>query len=426
MAFSSTCTVLRTEPREQWQSAEFRSLQTSLAAAAARAYEGARAWIERERLEGLICFNGRFEANRAVVEAAADAGIPFLTVERTWFGDGLQFAINENCLDLKQLDRLNARYRDVPLSAQQAARVARHLAARFLRRNVTEWRAYNRQAQSRPWPAAGRGAGLRVLVVPGSRNEVDGHPHWVYGWEQLTDGLDAVLAGLDVDPDCAVLRCHPNWGERIGRRTGEASERYYSAWAKRRGVHVIDSRDRASTLDLIGQADVVIVTGGSAAFEAGALGKPVISLTPSTYQTAGICVSVLSSRDLDKLKGVFTDTSRERIRRTLRYGYTHIYRFSQYVDYVRALTTTRYSYYEGADAGRLTRMLTTCEIEADDPTTASDVSGEDAVVAQVEAKRWDDLLRLAEVPTGREMAIRRRPALRWIDKLRERFPLGDR
>ncbi len=425
-AFSSTCTVLRTEPREQWQAAEFRDLQVSLAAAAARAYAGARAWIERERLDGLICFNGRFEANRAVIEAAADAGIPYLTVERTWFGDGLQFAINDNCLDLRQLDRLNARFRDVPLSARQAARAAHHLAARFLRRNVKEWRAYNRQAQPQPWPAAGRGEGLRVLIVPSSRNEVDGHPHWTYGWAQLTDGLDAVLETLGADPRRAVLRCHPNWGEHIGRRTGELSERYYTEWANRRGVHVIGSRDRASTFDLIAQADLVIVTGGSAAFEAGALGKPVVSLTPSAYQTAGICAPVLSPDDLARLTAAFDAVPRERIRRALRYGYTHIYRFSQYVDYVRAVTTTRYCYFNGADAARLARMLASGAVEPDDPATASDTAGEDAVVAQVEAQDWDGLLAPQAPAAGREIAVRRRAALRWIDALRERFPQGDR
>jgi hypothetical protein len=425
-AFSSTCTVLRTEPREQWQSAEFQTLQQSFAAAAARAYQGARAWIERERLDAVICFNGRFEANRAVIEAAADTGIPFLTVERTWFGDGLQFAVNDNCLDLSQLDRLNGRYRDLPLSERQARRVARHLAARFLRRNEKEWRAYNRDAQSAKWPASGRGSGPRVLIVPSSRNEVDGHPHWAFGWRQLTDGLDAVLAALGADAGNAVLRCHPNWGERIGLRTGELSERYYGEWARRRGVHLIGSRDRASTFDLIAQADVVVVTGGSAAFEAAALGKPVVSLTPSTYRNAGIAVTVLSAADLEGLARRIELPARERIRGALRYGYTHIYRFSQYVDFVKAITTTRYRYFDGADPMRIDRMLRSGEVEPDDPTSAGDTSGEDSVVAGVEAGEWEGLLQYDEAPRGREMGVHRHAVLRWIDALRERFPKGDR
>ncbi|GAB4468398.1 MAG: hypothetical protein OHK0044_09780 [Burkholderiaceae bacterium] len=425
-AFSSTCTVLRTEPREQWQWPEFRALQQSFAGAAARAYEGARAWIERERLDALVCFNGRFEANRAVIEAAHDADIPFLTVERTWFGDGLQFAVNDNCLDLKQLDRLNTRYRDIPLTEHQARRVARHLAARFLRRNDKEWRAYNVRAEPTGWPVTGRGEGPRVLIVPSSRNEVDGHRDWDFGWPQLTDGAEAVLEALGARAGDAVLRCHPNWGERIGLRTGEHSERYWREWAARRGAHCIASRERASTFDLIAQADVVIVTGGSAAFEASALGKPVVSLTPSTYRAAGIALTASSPADLGGLAPQLAVAPRERIRRALRYGYTHIYRFSQYVDYVRAVTTTRYRYFEGADPTRIERMLASGEIEADDPSTADGTAGEDAVVALVEARDWESLSSQEDLSGGREVAVRRRPALRWIDGLRELFPKGDR
>jgi hypothetical protein len=110
----------------------------------------------------------------------------------------------------------------------------------------------------------------------------------------------------------------------------------------------------------------------------------------------------------------------------LRYGYTHVYRFSQFVEHVRAVTTTRYRYYEGADAARLARMLDSGEVEPDDPATATDATGEDAVVAQVQAREWERLLVADEPLPARETAVRRRPALRWIDALRERFPLGDR
>lgn len=48
-----------------------------------RPINAARAWIAREGLEGVICFNGRMEATRAICEAARDAGVPFVSVERT-------------------------------------------------------------------------------------------------------------------------------------------------------------------------------------------------------------------------------------------------------------------------------------------------------------------------------------------------------
>ena len=424
-ADSSTCTVLRTESAEDRCTAEFIGLRERLAAGAQRAFDSARRWIAAQRLDAVACFNGRMDATRALCEAARASGIPFLTVERTWFGDGLQFAVNDNVLDLSQLDRLNAEYRDAPLTQAQARRIAHHLAARLLRRNDKEWRAYNRNAQAAAWPAAA-GSGPRVLIAPGSRNEVEGHPHWAHGWTQLADGLDAVLDAVGAAAGSAVLRCHPNWAERIGRRTGAPSERYYGEWARRRGAHLIGSAATASTFDLIAQADLVIVTGGTAAFEASCLGKPVISLTPSTYRTAAIAAHVTSPAELPLARAALAPDA-QRVRRGLRYGYTHTYRFSQYVDFVRAVTTTRYRYFDGADPRRLERMLRTGRVEADDPTLAAGVAGEDEVLALVEARQWQQLIDLPQPARERTaMRIGRRAGLRWIDSLRERFPTGDR
>jgi hypothetical protein len=424
-AESSAYTVLRIETRAETHSDEFVQLRDRLALGAWRAYTATGRWIESERLDAIVCFNGRMDATRGVCEAAAATSIPYLTVERTWFGDGLQFAINNNALDLSQLDRLNAEYRDAALSRSQARRVARHLAARLLGRNINEWRAYNRSATTASWPAAG-GDGPRVLILPGSRNEVEGHPHWRIGWAELTDGIDAVLTAIGAQAADAVLRCHPNWGEPIGRRTGASSERYYSNWARRRGVHVIASRDKASTFDLMRQADIVLVTGGSAAFEASCLGKPVISLTPSTYRTAGIAITVTSNDELEALKGPLP-AGEQQIRRGLRYAYTHIYRFSQYVEYVQALTTTRYRYFSGADPVRIERMIATGLIEPDDPRVAADADGENEVVAQVAGRDWSNLIDAGEPPAQRtESCVRRRRALRWIDFVRELLPKGDR
>ena len=425
-ADSSACTVLRTEAAEDRQAPEFIALREQLAAGAQRAFDSARRWIAAHRLDALICFNGRMDATRALCEAARTSGIPFLTVERTWFGDGLQFAVNDNVLDLSQLDRLNSTYRDSPLTAAQARRIGHHLAARLLSRNDREWRAYNRNAAPVAWPAA-TSSGPRVLIAPGSRNEVEGHPHWAHGWPQLADGLDAVMEAVGAVPRSnAVLRCHPNWGERIGRRTGERSERYYGAWAQRRRVHLIGSAETASTSDLISQADLVIVTGGTAAFEAACLGKPVISLTPSTYRTAGIAVHVTRPAELPLARTALA-ADQHRARRAMRYGYTHTYRFSQYVDFVRAETTTRYRYYDGADPSRIGRMLESGLIEPDDATVTTELSGEDEVLTRVAARDWVGLITEGAADRAAvEIAIRRRPALRWLDSLRERLPIGDR
>jgi hypothetical protein len=327
-------------------------------------------------------------------------------------------------LDLSQLDRMNAEYRDRPLTGAQAQRIASHLASRFLRRNDKEWRAYNRTAQALKWPASGRGP--RVLAVPSSRNEVEGHRHWAHGWDDLTAGLDAVFDAVGAFPQAAVLRCHPNWGERIGRRTGALSERHYADWARRRGEYLIGSSEAASTHDLMAQADLVIVTGGSAAFEASCLGKPVISLTPSAYRTASIATHVTSSAELP-LASSAMDSDPHRVRRGLRYGYTHSFRFSQYVDFVRAVSTTRYRYFDGADPAKIELMLRAGAVPADDAMVEPDAAAEDEVLALLAQRDWARLIDFVPpVAERRELRVARRLGLGWIDDLRQRLPIGDR
>lgn len=423
MVESSALTLVRTETRAEIERRDVQEAIAALAPAAARAYASTRAWIERRNLQAIVVFNGRMDATRAMTEAAADLGVPFVTMERTWFSDGLQLTPNANCLDLRHLKRLNQDFSDKPLTERQARRAARYLASRQLRRNTNEWRAYNKKVIPLRWPASG--AGARVLILPGSRNEVEGHPDWEHGWSDFGQALDAVFEKLALDVGSAVIRCHPNWGQKIGVRTGELSEDFYTRWAQDRGVYCISSRQSASTNDLIDQAELVIVTGGSSAFEAGALGKPVISLGPATYLGASCCFFATGLDMLETLSNVWSTPSDRIARQTLHYGYTHLCRMPQYFDYVKAVTPTRYRYFPGADPERLMRMIATGQLEADDATFAIDTSGEDRILAAIAERDWETLLAFQdETPQG-SLKVQRRPALRWIDAARELLPRGD-
>lgn len=423
-AHSAACTITRMEADEDLETPMFREVHARLAQGAAQAYNAARAWIAREGLEGVICFNGRMEATRAICEAARDAGVPFVSVERTWFGDGLHLIPNENCIGLSEIDRMNLEYRDTPLTGMQAGRAAHHIASRFLRRNATEWRQYNPDAVDGAWPTATNDR--RFLLVPSSRNELYGHPDWQVGWRSPTEGLDALIDTLGLQPEQVVLRCHPNWGERIGRRDGELSERLYTEWAKRRGVYCVDSRDKRSTYDLIHQADVIVQNGGSAGFEAGALGKQVVGMTPSIYQAGGFQTPVYLAADLPAL-AMLGERSADTIRRqTLRFGYTTIYRVPQYVDHVRAVTSSKYEYVDGADPERLERLLRSGRLSADDPEIAQDSVEEDMILQMLAERQWENLYNMKRgIAVGDGHRIHRRAAIRWLDDFRELFPKGD-
>lgn len=424
LALSSSCTLSRTESEVEWNDPGVLALQQSLHAPIGSVFESAKKWISDNKLDAVICFNGRMDLTRAVTYACETTGIPFITHERTWFGDGVQLVPNANCLGLKALGDLVAEYDERPLNQAQAWYAGKLLGERFLQRNSFEWRVYNKNPTPVPWPL--KSPGIRVLVVPSSKNEFAGHEDWQTSWEDNTKALDDFFDINDIHPEQIVLRCHPNWSENIGRVPGTRSLELYREWAQNRGIFLISSEEKASTYDLIQQSDMVVLNGGSSAVEAGACGKQVVCLGPSTYEKAGFVQTFHSRQEMEKTKLIFIDEDTIR-RKTLRYLYVRSHRFPQYVDYVKAIETTRYHYYEGADPLRIIKMFETGKIQADDPTYAETEQYENEVLAVLSQREWGVLAdRRVTVPDGTTLNISRRSGFKWVDGFRARFKRGDR
>lgn len=426
---SSASTLGRFESAADYESGTFIAQRARLMPSVAKAYDAAREWIARERLDAICVFNGRMDATRAIFEAARDAGIRAITLERSWSGDGIQLLPDENCLGLKSVHAMVGEWSSKPLTGEQARAAAARIAARMTATNTTEWRAYNQQARSSDWPVAG--AGRRVLLLPGSMNEIWGHPDWRSEWAEPTAAYDALMARLGLRPEELVLRCHPNWAEKIGRNDGRMAERYYAGWARRRGVLAIPSADRTSTMGLIAQCDAVVIAGSSAGLEAAAMGKPVISTAEAPYRDAGFRIDATTAAALDAIaidpSMKIAGDEQQRLRRMgLRYSYTTTHRLPQYVNHIRALSSFAYRYEAGADPQRFIDLVRTGKLQPDDGRFAPDTRDEDGVVDAMAAGEWQ-ALRVApggsSVPAGR---VRRRWMFQPLDFVRERLPVGDR
>jgi hypothetical protein len=431
-AGSSASTLGRFETAAEYQSDEFLGTIGRLEQGVADTYSAARQWIRQERLDAVCAFNGRMDATRAILEAAAAEKIRYLSVERTWFGDGLQLLPDESCLGLRNVHSMIRGWCDRPLTRDQALRAGSHVAGRILRTNFKEWRSYNLNGRSVSWPG-GDSARRKVLLIPSSLNEVWGHQDWEMRWPEPTAAYDAIIEHLALLPGEVVLRCHPNWGENIGKNTGERSERYYSEWAARRGIQCIQSKEPASTMDLIDQCDAIVVASGSAALEAGVLGKQVISIGPANYQEAGFRDSAYDMQELRMLR-LHTDLSRDEqallarrnARLALRFCYTAVYRLPQYVAEVQSITTTKYRYNFGADPQRFIDILRSGRLVPDDSVWAPDAREEDAVLALVEHRDWI-AFKSDVVPESQELKrLRRRFMYRSVDWIGARKSIGDR
>ncbi len=103
-----------------------------------------------------------------------------------------------------------------------------------------------------------------------------------------------------------------------------------------------------------------------------------------------------------------------------------VYRLPQFVPYVRLRTTTRYDYYEGADPDRLTSLLKSGVLAADDAASAADATEEADVLQAIADQAWPALHGQAQEPSGPRLEISRRPMFRLTDVIRNRLPRGDR
>ena len=426
LALSSSCTLNRTESEHEWNESEVVSVRKKLHKPIASVHFSAMNWIEHNHLDAVICFNGRMDLTRAVTFACEQKNIPFITHERTWFGDGLQLIPNENCLSLKALDDMVQQFDDKPLTFSQAKLAGKLAAERFLQSNSLEWRLYNQNPEPAPWPLQSKGK--RVLVLPSSKNEFAGHTEWKTGWVDNTSALDEFFTAFRIKAEDVVVRFHPNWAENIGSISGERAHKHYTDWSKDSGIYFITSEDKASTYDLIQQADIVVMNGGSSAVEAGVCGKQVICLGPSSYEKAGFLRVFTSKEDMYRPNALIDIDSETVIKKTLRYIYLRAKRFPQFVDFVKAIKTTKYQYYQGADPQRLLDMIVTGKVLPDDETFAKDESEECTIVNSLKNKCWQSLANY-ESPIYTEkpiLQVQRRFGLRWIDSLRSKLALGDR
>jgi len=425
IALSSSCTLNRTESEEEWNDVDVVSARKRLYEPVQATYSSAMQWISDNHLDAVICFNGRMEMTRAVTYACEQSGIPFITHERTWFGDGLNLIPNANCLSIKALREMVLEFGDKPLLKEQAELSGRLIALRFLQQNTLEWRLYNKGAESVAWPAASKGR--KVLVLPSSKNEFAGHEEWKTGWVDNTSALDDFFEAFSIAPSDVVVRFHPNWAETIGRISGKRALDHYRNWAERVGVHYISSEEKADTYDLIQQADMVVMNGGSSAVEAGACGKQVICLGPSSYDACGFVRAFVDKDDLyraDALKDIDIDVI---IKTTLRYVYLRAKRAAQYVDFVKAIETTKYQYFKGADSERLINMFKTGLLQADDASFAGNESEEERVISLLKKKEWKLLVdsQSPEVVLP-VLPVQRKFGFRWIDGFRAKLARGDR
>lgn len=385
---ASSATLHRNESQVSWTSDhELKNTRKILTQNFKNTFFSALRWIEGNKLDYVLVFNGRIDMTRAVCLACEKLKIPYITHERPWLGHGIQLIPNENCQSLLQRNLLVKKYDDVPLSALQACLASENLASRFLRTNRLEWSLYNLNSKKVSWPQVS--SGEKVLVLPGSKSEVAGHHELATEWNTTIEALDRFIDVAKIKGRDLIVRGHPIWGKKVANRWAFDIDESYRNWAQKRGAIYISASDNADTYGLIEASDIVIVNGGSSAVEAGACGKKIVSLGPCVYQEAKFLTTLKNYKEINNFSGFDSWISGEDvIRYTMRYMYTSLKRFPQYTEYVRALSTKQYRYKDGANPERLMKIFSTSQLIADDENFCHDSSEEDRFISELKEFNW--------------------------------------
>lgn len=395
-------------------------------------YHATEEWIKQKNLDGVICFNGRMDLTRSIIEACKSLKVSFLTHESSWFGNGITLVPNNNCLASFEWLRLNDTYQNEPLKESQLNIATSIIAQRFLKKSKFEWRQYN-DTLTWQWKTI-NSKELKILILPSSRSEFMGEDEYNSPWSiDSTGGFEKTLSKLS---ECGhlinvVVKAHPIWGQNVYGVLGDKIENYYKKWATDRKFSWLGSEEELDTQSLISKCDILVINGSSVALEAGVIGKPIICTSNIIYTNAGFTLDVLNDDDLEKIPLFLENFDKRRvIRKTLRFIYTCSRRFPQFVDGIVSKTNLENRYYitDKTNGKILIDLLLTGKIKPFDDTYDIDECSENRYIDKILEGKWDEMDEILEkeVDISRiELEIKRRKIFTFVDKIRNKLPKGD-
>lgn len=426
---SSASTLLRCEADEDFVSMKFIETKSRLAISAEITFEATKQWILDQNLDAVCIFNARVDILRASFEACKELKKNAISIERSWFGDGLQILPNENCNGIKNYDKLIQKWSEKPLTYSQALLALRPLAERFLKKNYKEWRAYNINSKEYKWPKAST---QKILILPSSKCEVWGHPDYVNNWKNSIAAYESILNKFQINLDNVIMRCHPVWAQTISGIDGESASKFYEQWGESIGIKIIRSNEDIDTTSLIRQADLIITSGTTATFEAGIFGKKIILVMPSAFMNGKFVDYLSGEQDLSKLQinNILIKLSANEQIRIKRYAIRALYslsnRVTQYSKNIRAINSMTYSYNFELNPENILSQLNNGELIEDDKGYASNLDGENQVLEYIERENWSKIIQeCKQLEKVNNFKFQRRLPYRAVDFIRDISKPGD-
>jgi len=423
MSFSTACTALRIEHISEAKSVNFKNIQHSMAESVARVYLNTRRWIRENKLESVFIFNGRMDVTRAILEACRAESTRFISVERSWFGDGLQLLPEEDCLGLRNYHDICRLWASRPLKYDQAIKACQLIRRRLKRTSVGEWRQYNINTS-----ADYKKDNIKYLFLPSSQHEWLGDQGRSSEWLHPVEGIEYLFDRLGINLNDLVVRGHPGWNVKIGSATGDRVNQYYRDWAEKTGVKYIDPSENVDTHNLIKNSRMILLNGSSASMEAAYLGKPIISFVPSAYTTSGISMNIFNKDDVDNLSDycinslinpeIYVIDPEAQCMLALRFIYCTNFRIMQFVDSVKSTSPYSFEIDESPCLDGFESLVLSGILKEDDSGFDSDDKGEKLVIEAILTGNYDLIdSKNDENPKVNSVCINRRKGYKLIDMI---------
>jgi len=337
VANSSLYTNMRVETPDEIAAVQLDSRFESLLISGSSIAESFSIEIEKKEFELVIGFNGRMDLMRAIRLSAMKHDLPFVSIERPWFGNGLLCIPNDGPLNFASITKLWSRYRTCALTKKDALRAIQPMVKRRLKINNAEFRVFGKENNSSELPEGWNNNKARYLYLPSSRmealTEIDQED---VIWSHPLDALQELIASGEIENNQILVRFHPIWSQELnGHPPAKETIRYYKERCTKMGVTYIDSDSSISTEVLIEESDVIILNGSSAFWEVGLLGKPIVSLVKAWYDPFNLTYNLYTRSSFSGLKYFLEDFSYNESRRYfLRALQLFQFSFTQFTDSV--------------------------------------------------------------------------------------------
>lgn len=295
-------------------------------------------WVKRENLDLVILFNGRMDILNSILGELKELKVDALCIEGSNNDRGIRVVENESAVDFKEFNKYLDKVINRPISSHQQLLAYSFFHNRITGKNNYEWRQYNQEPdiQDYKWKP---GKGKKVLLLPSSMYEFYGIIDHEKTWRNTIDSYDFLISKGDIKPENVLLRFHPNWSRPIAGYDGQKSIEHYTKYCLERGISFVQSHEKIQTRELIKEADLIVVNGGSSAIEGALLGKQVINVFPYKIMNAGFVDNVLN-KSYDFPEELDEDAKKERIRNCLRYLYFDMRVYPRLTNEIITVSTT--------------------------------------------------------------------------------------